>query len=272
MSLRVAHANSICVASASHRCRSPRAKRGQCFLGDGHAAACGRSEGATSSRRVDGAWCPWEQTGSSARGASPGIWHRGARGDAVVSRSAVADLAHCLLEGLASPDAVIPANGYALAIYTLLVSASFAKPARRVVRRASVELLLLPLAMLYLILLCKSWRPDTAQILFPGSLKAGLEGGFNPQFFPRLAGIVDLFSRCQITTSSLWLHLLSCNLFAAVCICKDGIKRRILTAHSVALCVASAVVGLASHHLTAALATSSDRDTRRDDGSTVFTF
>lgn len=39
-------------------------------------------------------------------------------------------------------------------------------------------------------------------------------GGFNPQFFPRLEGIMNLFSR-TVTAASLLVHLLVINLFAA---------------------------------------------------------
>ncbi len=39
-------------------------------------------------------------------------------------------------------------------------------------------------------------------------------GKFNPQFFPKLEGIQFLFSQ-MITAASLWVHLLSINLFAA---------------------------------------------------------
>ena len=112
----------------------------------------------------------------------------------------------------------------------------------------SAEILLLPVALAYLALLCLSWQPDTVRILFPGSLQAGLASGFNPQFFPNLAGISHLFSRCGITgkcfclhppithaetglilcvllkisAASMWIHLLAMNLFVAVQICKDG--------------------------------------------------
>ena len=41
-----------------------------------------------------------------------------------------------------------------------------------------------------------------------------MPGGFKPQFFPNLQGIMRLFSR-PITAASLLVHLLSINLFAA---------------------------------------------------------
>lgn len=39
-------------------------------------------------------------------------------------------------------------------------------------------------------------------------------GNFNPQFMPKLEGIQFLFSQ-TITAASLWVHILSINLFAA---------------------------------------------------------
>lgn len=39
-------------------------------------------------------------------------------------------------------------------------------------------------------------------------------GSFEPQFFPKLQGIQQLFAQ-TITAASLWVHLLSINLFAA---------------------------------------------------------
>ena len=49
-----------------------------------------------------------------------------------------------------------------------------------------------------------------------------LTGGFSPQFFPKLEGIVSLFSR-GITAASLWVHLLAINLFSARTTLRDGV-------------------------------------------------
>lgn len=73
---------------------------------------------------------------------------------------------------------------------------------------------LVPLAAAYVLLLAASWTPDTLATIMPGSLKAGLAGGFHPQFFPALAGVAALFAR-PATAASLWAHLLAVNLFAA---------------------------------------------------------
>lgn len=77
------------------------------------------------------------------------------------------------------------------------------------------EAALTPLCILYFFLLFTSWSPDTMSVLLPGSLAEGLSGGkWNPQFFPALAGVAELFSR-PATALSVWVHLLVINLFAA---------------------------------------------------------
>jgi hypothetical protein len=74
---------------------------------------------------------------------------------------------------------------------------------------------------MYGILLTWSWQPDTFSLILPGNLADGFKGGFNPQFFPSLSGIVTLFSRVA-TAASLWVHILAINLFAAREIYLDG--------------------------------------------------
>jgi hypothetical protein len=78
-----------------------------------------------------------------------------------------------------------------------------------------------PIAVMYGILLTWSWQPDTFSLILPGNLADGFKGGFNPQFFPSLSGIVTLFSRVA-TAASLWVHILAINLFAAREIYLDG--------------------------------------------------
>jgi hypothetical protein len=80
---------------------------------------------------------------------------------------------------------------------------------------------LLLIASTYGILLSWSWQPDNLSLILPGNLAEGLKNGWNPQFFPKLSGIVLLFSRMG-TAVSLWVHLLGVNLFAARSICIDG--------------------------------------------------
>ena len=80
---------------------------------------------------------------------------------------------------------------------------------------------LISLAIAYGILLAWSWQPDTFALILPGNLTDGLRHGWNPQFFPKLDGIVTLFSRVP-TAASLWVHLLAVNVFAAREIYLDG--------------------------------------------------
>ena len=113
------------------------------------------------------------------------------------------------------------------------------------------EAALSPLCALYLALLVTSWSPDTMSVLLPGSLAEGLAGGrFNPQFFPALAGVAELFSR-PATAASVWVHLLVINLFAARSIwarkfVRGGGKNDdgVFVAHSVLLAGIAAPLGL----------------------------
>jgi len=80
-----------------------------------------------------------------------------------------------------------------------------------------------PLILVYGWMLFHSYEPDMMSLILPGSLEEGFKGGFNPQFFPKVAGIATLFSRLT-TAASLWVHLLCINLFAAHSILKQGSK------------------------------------------------
>ena len=118
------------------------------------------------------------------------------------------------------------------------------------------EAALSPLCALYLALLVTSWSPDTMSVLLPGSLAEGLSGGgFNPQFFPALAGVAELFSR-PATAASVWVHLLVINLFAARSIWARrflrGKNEGIWVAHSVLLAGIAAPLGLLADAATGA--------------------
>jgi hypothetical protein len=110
-------------------------------------------------------------------------------------------------------------------------------------------LCLMPIALVYGILLAWSWQPDTFSLILPGSFAEGVKGGWNPQFFPQLAGIVALFSRAP-TAASLWVHLLAINLFAARAVFFDGLQHSVLTMHSILLCMVLGPLGLVSHGVT----------------------
>lgn len=109
-----------------------------------------------------------------------------------------------------------------------------------------------PLALGYLGLLAASWSPDTLSIMMPGSLKEGLSGGFNPQFIPRLEGIMTLFSRLGVAAS--WvLHILCINLFASRWCLMEGLRHSMPSAHSVLLSAVFGPLGVISNYLTRAL-------------------
>ncbi|QDZ17660.1 hypothetical protein HOP50_01g01670 [Chloropicon primus] len=224
-------------------------------------ACCGRSGEATRAGRGGPGQVGLGRRGNGLR--SDARRRRGLKS----AKAAVAWLPDC-------PAQVVGAvNLYAGALLVLLLSTSVLRWSRVTVRRLKAEILLLPICLAYLFLLYSSWRPDTIQILFPGSLEAGLTSKrFNPQFFPTLPGIAHLFSRCEITASSMWLHLLAVNLFAAVQICLDGIRKNIFTLHSVALCAFSGILGFFSHYLTTLIHQRDGRITKKGDGSIVYKF
>ena len=56
-------------------------------------------------------------------------------------------------------------------------------------------------------------------------------GGFSPQFFPKLEGIMSLFSR-GVTAASLWVHLLAINLFSARTILREGANTLTIICHA----------------------------------------
>eukprot|EP00873_Tetraselmis_striata_P005178 jgi/Tetstr1/425442/TSEL_015889.t1 len=116
--------------------------------------------------------------------------------------------------------------------------------------RSTIESLwfIAPVALAYLFLLAISWQPDTLSLMMPGSIEEGIASG-KPQFFPSLDGISQLFSR-SLTAASLWLHLLSINLFAARHVFLDGIQHSLPTWHAVFLSAVIGPIGLLVHFLT----------------------
>ncbi|KAL3137037.1 hypothetical protein ABBQ32_006624 [Trebouxia sp. C0010 RCD-2024] len=115
-----------------------------------------------------------------------------------------------------------------------------------------------PLSIMYATLLLQSWTPDTVQLIMPGSLQAGLAGKFSPQFFPKLVGIQLLFSK-TITAASLWVHLLSINLFAARTAYIQGLHDQVTSWHSVLLSMVFGPLGLLSHLATQGICASRRR-------------
>lgn len=135
---------------------------------------------------------------------------------------------------------------YSLAVLIVVAAAPFVRGLVRVLRHDEI---FVPIAIAYFVLLMASWQPDTLSLMMPGSLAEGISGGMNVQFVPKLAGIVQLFSRVP-TAASLWLHLLCINLFTARWIMFDGLRLRILTLHSVLLASVFGPLGLSCHFLT----------------------
>ena len=148
------------------------------------------------------------------------------------------------------------ATSYFVVAYGALVAGSAFRPMGRVVagalRRVGAMGAVVPLSQLYLALLVPSWEPGTLQVLLPGSLQAGLQGGFRPQFFPQLSGIVALFSGSELTAGSFWVHILAGILFQALKIFQDGRSRAVPTVHSLLLGFLWAPAGLVAHFLTRA--------------------
>lgn len=109
---------------------------------------------------------------------------------------------------------------YVMLLTTCMITGSlcFPKTTEKVVTSPWT---IFPLSIIYGILLIWSWQPDTFSLILPGSIEEGFKNGFNPQFFPSLLGISTLFSRV-ITASSLWVHLLAVNVFAARAVLMDG--------------------------------------------------
>ncbi|KAG2483516.1 hypothetical protein HYH03_017623 [Edaphochlamys debaryana] len=103
-----------------------------------------------------------------------------------------------------------------------------------------------PLALAYLVLLFASWSPDTLHVMMPGSLQEGLAGGFNPQFIPRLEGIMGLFGRMPVTASWI-LHVAVINLFAARWVLLEGLREGVHTWPSVLLCSVFGPLGVLCH-------------------------
>ena len=113
----------------------------------------------------------------------------------------------------AVPEMVVAASvGYLVASFVAFWLGA-RNPDSRCARYTRSPLPLVPLCVAYLALLVASWSPDTLSLMMPGSLEAGLtSGGWNPQFFPRLDGIMTLLSR-RATSASAWMHVACINFF-----------------------------------------------------------
>ena len=90
--------------------------------------------------------------------------------------------------------------------------------------------------------------------MMPGSLEAGLSGGgFNPQFFPKLEGIVTLLSRRAVAASA-WLHVACVNYFVGRHAATRAAEGGWPVAHTLVLSLFFGPIGLCSHWATKWLA------------------
>lgn len=135
---------------------------------------------------------------------------------------------------------------YGLILFGMMIVAPLARITQRVIKSNTAYV---PIALAYVYLLAISWQPDSLSLILPGSLQAGLVGGFSPQFFPTLDSIATLFSR-PATAASFLVHLLYINLFMARTLYMDGQGRRITTRHTVLLTMLLGPIGFLSHEIT----------------------
>ena len=164
------------------------------------------------------------------------------RGDVAVAHAAAAT---------ATAASVVPEIAIALSLGYLVASfvafwwgASHPRSAAATFLRSPLPLV--PLCVAYLALLCASWSPDTLSLMMPGSLAEGLATG-QPQFFPRLDGIMTLLSR-RVTASSAWLQSRA-STFSSV---SRRESRRVANsvAHTLLLTSITGPIGLLSHWIT----------------------
>lgn len=109
------------------------------------------------------------------------------------------------------------------------------------------------MALLYLAVVVSS--VVLANSASPGGATASLNefmGVFSPSGDPQ-AALVHLAQTSPDLVAALWCHLLAWDFFAAWWIWRDGVKRDIVTSHSVLLCNLLGPVGLLSHWITCGL-------------------
>lgn len=130
-------------------------------------------------------------------------WKGGSRckKDASVDRKVERRTLRC---GVGSSEAVLGATVYSAAMYALMIFAPKSKWTNAIVKSDAA---FVPLGLAYGFFLARSWEADTLSLLLPGNLADGFSGGFNPQFFPSLDGIVTVFSRSTDSVASLMLHI-----------------------------------------------------------------
>ena len=167
--------------------------------------------------------------------------------------SAVASTAAAAASTTLPEAACVVSLGYVVASYVAFWLGARA-PDSRCGRFTRSALPLAPLCVAYLALLVASWSPDTLALMMPGSLEAGLSGGgFNPQFFPKLEGIVTLLSRRAVAASA-WLHVACVNYFVGRHAATRAAEGGWPVAHTLVLSLFFGPIGLCSHWATKWLA------------------
>ena len=131
-------------------------------------------------------------------------------------------------------------------------SSSSSSSARWTVRFLRSDVPIVPLCVAYVVMLVASWSPDTLSLMMPGSLEAGISDGFNPQYFPKLDGIMTLLSR-RVTAASAWLHLMCINFFVGKHATIRALREGIPVWHTLALTLLTGPLGLCSHWVTRAV-------------------
>lgn len=140
-------------------------------------------------------------------------------------------------------------TAYCAVIFAAMLVLPRVRPVRDFIRS---NLVFIPLGLAYAALLAQSWSPDTLSLMMPGSLDQAFTGGFNPQFFPKLEGIQQLFAR-PAAVGSFWIHLLFVNLFFARNTWMSGQRTGVPTAHSIILAALFGPLGVLSHLVTKVL-------------------
>lgn len=133
-----------------------------------------------------------------------------------------------------------------LPCYTLMVVAPQAELTKKIVA-SSIPYIVL--GVLYGYLLYLSWTPDTIRYMFASKY-----------WLPELPGIAKMFSS-EMTLASAWIHLLAVDLFAARQVYFDGLQDNVETRHSVSLCLLFCPIGILTHFITKAVASSSTEKT-----------
>lgn len=122
-----------------------------------------------------------------------------------------------------------------LPFYTLMLLAPNAQLTKRSMKS---NIPYITLGTLYAYLFYISCIPDSLGLMFTSKY-----------WLPELPAVAKMFSN-DLTLASVWIHLLTVDLFAARQIFYDGLKNDIETRHSICLCLLFCPLGIAMHFIT----------------------